>query len=118
MAPPALKANQDALCSLAGTVTDSMGAVVSHAKITITNLDTGVARTLATNEAGQYVANDLRSGRYSVMAAAPSFKTTLIAEVELKPGHQQSGLKSACSSAGDAANMLPLLSRCNPKTCP
>ena len=77
---------QQALSSLAGTVTDSSGAVVQGVKITITNLDTGVARKSATNELGQYVVSGLSGGRYSVRAEAKGFKTTVIEKVELKAG--------------------------------
>ena len=89
MAPPPLKSNQDTLCSLVGTVTDPTGAVVSHVRITITNTDTGVARTLTTSDTGEYVANDLPSGHYSVKAVAQGFKTTLITAIELKAGHSE-----------------------------
>ena len=89
MAPPPLKETQNALCSLTGTVTDSTGAVVPRVKVTVTNLDTGVARTSTTNETGQYVAGDLQTGRYSVKAAAQGFKITVISAVELKPGQSE-----------------------------
>ncbi|MFZ1156813.1 MAG: TonB-dependent receptor [Candidatus Sulfotelmatobacter sp.] len=60
--------------TIVGTVTDPTGAAVANATITITNTDTGVARTLPTNGDGQYVAPDLVIGRYAVRAAAAGFK--------------------------------------------
>jgi hypothetical protein len=57
-----------------GSVTDSSGAVVGGAKVTITNTATGVSRTLIANEAGDYNASNLEPGPYSVTAEAPSFK--------------------------------------------
>ena len=37
-----------------GSVTDPSGAVVSGAKVTITNTATGISRTLTTNASGDY----------------------------------------------------------------
>lgn len=73
------------LCSLTGTVTDSSGAVVNTAKITVTNLDTGAIFKATLNKSGQYVASGLPAGRYSVRAEAKYFKT-VIEQVVLKPG--------------------------------
>ena len=57
-----------------GTVVDENGGVVKSAKIVITNIDTGVSRTLETNEAGDYVAPNLPPGLYTVIAEATGFK--------------------------------------------
>ena len=59
-----------------GTVTDSSGAVVADAKITVSNVATNVSRTLITNQAGEYAAPDLDPGTYAVSAEAPGFKKT------------------------------------------
>lgn len=60
--------------TIVGTVTDPSGAAVPNASITITNNDTGVARTLPSNGDGQYVAPDLHIGHYTVRASASGFK--------------------------------------------
>ncbi|HEV3510616.1 MAG TPA: TonB-dependent receptor [Candidatus Sulfotelmatobacter sp.] len=60
--------------TIVGTVTDPTGASVPNASVTITNNDTGVARTLPSNGDGQYVAPDLHIGHYSVRASASGFK--------------------------------------------
>ncbi len=57
-----------------GTVTDSSGAVVAGAKITITNTATGVSRILTTSGSGEYVAPNLEPGPYTVTAEALSFR--------------------------------------------
>lgn len=57
-----------------GSVTDSTGAVVSGAQVTIRNVATGVQRTLVTNQAGEYVAADLDPGTYVVAVRAAGFK--------------------------------------------
>jgi hypothetical protein len=60
--------------TVVGTITDSTGAAVTNAAVTITNMDTGVPRNLNTNGDGQYVAPDLHIGRYTVRAVANGFK--------------------------------------------
>src|SRR6266436_465792 len=57
-----------------GTVTDQSGGLVKGARVTITNVDTGVARTLETNEAGDYVAPSLPPGPYKLVVEATGFK--------------------------------------------
>jgi hypothetical protein len=59
--------------TIVGTVTDSSGAVVPNAKITVTNTNTGQIRTLVSNEVGQYVAEALPIGNYEVKAQASGF---------------------------------------------
>ena len=51
--------------TLVGTISDSSGAVVPNAAITITNMATGQVHKLASNEAGQYVASALPNNRNS-----------------------------------------------------
>ena len=60
--------------TIVGTVTDPSGAAVPNVSITVTNLDTGLARTLATGSDGQYVAPSLQIGHYTVKATASGFK--------------------------------------------
>ncbi|GAC1625976.1 MAG: hypothetical protein NVS9B13_21900 [Candidatus Acidiferrum sp.] len=60
--------------SVVGTVRDSSGAVVSGAKIVVTDVDRGVAFTGATDDAGEYVASPLRVGRYTVTVEQSGFK--------------------------------------------
>lgn len=60
-----------------GLVTDSSGAVVSGAKVTITNTATGISRSLTTTAAGDYNAPNLEPGPYIMTAEAPGFKKSL-----------------------------------------
>jgi hypothetical protein len=69
---------------ISGRVTDASGAVVSKAKVTITNTARGTERTLETNEAGDFVAPSLDAGSYRVAAEAAGFKkavSTVVVEV-------------------------------------
>ena len=76
--------------SLSGTVTDPAGAVVPGAKIGITNLDTGAVRVLTTNYKGEYAANDLAPGRYSVKVEVAGFKTAEKTGIVLQAGSPDS----------------------------
>jgi hypothetical protein len=57
-----------------GTVTDSSGAVVVGAKVTVMNTATGISRTLITTGSGEYFAPNLQPGPYTVSAEAGNFE--------------------------------------------
>jgi hypothetical protein len=61
--------------TIVGTVTDPSGAAVANAKVTLTNVETGVAKVETTNDAGQYNAVDIHIGHYDIKAEAGGFKT-------------------------------------------
>jgi hypothetical protein len=67
-----------------GTVTDASGAVVTRAKVTITNTATNVARVLQTNGAGEYAAPSLEPGNYRIAAEAAGFKKAVSTPVLLE----------------------------------
>src|SRR5256885_9014315 len=75
-----------ALSGITGTVTDSTGAVVADAKVTITNNATGVVRTVATSSAGTYTITDLIPGTYTVSVEKTGFQTALTKGVVVDPG--------------------------------
>jgi hypothetical protein len=56
-----------------GTVTDSAGAPLAGAAVTLRNAETNARRVLITNELGVYVATLLRVGSYDVTARALGF---------------------------------------------
>ena len=72
--------------TIVGTVTDPAGAAVPNVNVTATNLESGVARSIETNAAGQYVVPDLNIGHYSVKAQASGFKAQEQKDVELQVG--------------------------------
>src|SRR5947208_407324 len=59
---------------LVGTVKDTSGAVLPGASIQASNLETGLNRTVTTNELGDYVITNLPVGTYEVMAELSGFK--------------------------------------------
>ncbi len=69
-----------------GTVTDTTGAIVSDATITIKNIGTQVNAVTHSNRSGSYVFNLLEPGRYSITIQAPGFKATSIANIGLAAG--------------------------------
>jgi len=62
--------------SIQGTVTDPSGAVVSGAKVTITEKSKGVAIVRSSDSRGSYTSGALIPGNYSVRVEASGFKTT------------------------------------------
>jgi len=62
--------------SITGTVSDSSGAVVSGAKVTLTNEGTGASLTTTTSADGGYKFTPLRIGSYKVDASQQGFKTS------------------------------------------
>ncbi len=72
--------------TIVGTVTDPTGAAVANATVKITNLDTGIIRTVNTSGDGQYVAPDLHIGRYTVRVEASGFKADQRSDILLQVG--------------------------------
>jgi hypothetical protein len=71
---------------IAGRVTDSSGAVLPNAQVTIKNLGTGVATQLVANEEGVYRAPNLLPGQYEITASAPSFASVVQKGISLSVG--------------------------------
>jgi Carboxypeptidase regulatory-like domain len=61
--------------TIAGTVTDTSGAVITNAVITVTELGTNTKTTVKTDVQGSYIATPLRVGNYSLTVETPGFKT-------------------------------------------
>ncbi|MBL8190553.1 MAG: TonB-dependent receptor, partial [Acidobacteria bacterium] len=78
MALPGKVFGQAVYGSIFGTVTDSSGAAVAKAKVTITNSGTNVSETTETNSSGNYNQTRLIPGSYRVKIEAQGFKTTVI----------------------------------------
>lgn len=60
---------------LTGVVTDSGGAVVPSAGVTVTNVETAQEFSAVTNEVGSYTLSNLAPGTYEVFINAPGFRT-------------------------------------------
>lgn len=82
----ARSAAQVTTAEIVGTVTDNSGAVVIGAQVTVKNLGTNVARSMATNASGNYVFTFLPVGVYSVTVELTGFKTFTAPSVTLAAG--------------------------------
>jgi hypothetical protein len=60
---------------ISGTITDSSGAVIPNAQITVSNDATGVTAKATTSSAGTFTLVGLNPGKYSVTVEAAAFKT-------------------------------------------
>ncbi len=69
--------------NIVGIVKDGTGAVVSDAKVTVTDVERGTAFQTTTNSSGEYVAGPLRIGQYTVTVEKAGFKRALAGPVPL-----------------------------------
>lgn len=77
---------QEFRATISGTVTDNTGAVVPHASVVVTNMETGGKTKLESNDAGAYAAPSLTPGRYSIQVQAPNFQSVLRNGITLQAG--------------------------------
>src|SRR5213075_50451 len=94
----ALGYSQAVNATMLGSVTDSSGAVIANAKVTITEGSTGVSRSTTTNESGNYTFPNVSPGTYVVTIEQTGFKkesrtgvavdvnTTARVDMRLQPG--------------------------------
>jgi hypothetical protein len=73
------------LATIGGTISDSSGAVIPGAAITVTNTGTQQAAKTSTNASGYYVVPDLPSGNYDVRAEKEGFRACSTLGVHLDP---------------------------------
>ena len=59
--------------SLGGTVTDASGAVVTDARVTARNTETGFQQTATTTSAGAFIVPRLPVGSYELRVEKPGF---------------------------------------------
>src|SRR5215813_600225 len=72
---------------ISGQVTDSSGASVPDASVTIENNSTHVKRVLTTNQDGIYVAPGIEPGVYSVTVEATNFRRSVRSKIQLEVGN-------------------------------
>jgi len=72
-----------------GTVTDQTGAAIGGAKLTVTNVATGLAVTATSNQSGFYVIKELPPGAYNLKTEVQGFKTREDSNVTLNAGSIQ-----------------------------
>ncbi|HUN88083.1 MAG TPA: carboxypeptidase regulatory-like domain-containing protein [Terriglobales bacterium] len=67
-------AQGSAVATIVGTITDPSGAAVPNAKVTVTQIETGISRQVTTTSDGQYVVANLNIGNYNLSVDAAGFK--------------------------------------------
>jgi hypothetical protein len=70
---PKLQAQSDT-ASISGNITDSTGAVIPHATVTVRNEATGAERNATADEVGYYTITNVPSGNYTVTVKATGFE--------------------------------------------
>ena len=80
---PRLAAAQAVTGTILGTVSDTTGAAVPGATVTLTNLGTGLTRSIVTDAIGDYTVPSLPTGKYRLVAELPGFRTVTMPDIEL-----------------------------------
>ncbi|HEV2348922.1 MAG TPA: carboxypeptidase-like regulatory domain-containing protein [Terriglobia bacterium] len=75
--------------NIVGTVSDSTGAVIPNAKVTISNPDKAFTRDLVSNSAGYFEVSAVPIGNYVVTAEATGFQKLVRSGITLNVGQTQ-----------------------------
>jgi hypothetical protein len=67
--------------SISGTISDATQAVLPGATVTATNIETGIAKTTVSNDAGVYSYAGMQVGTYKVVAELSGFQTYTYTDV-------------------------------------
>ena len=70
--------------TILGTVTDSSGAAVSGATVSVKNTGTGLLRTVTSDDDGNYSTPELPIGTYSVTVEKSGFKSGLVSGISVE----------------------------------
>ncbi|MBC7796317.1 MAG: carboxypeptidase regulatory-like domain-containing protein, partial [Pyrinomonadaceae bacterium] len=70
--------------TILGRVTDTTGANIPGATVTVTQLGTNSAQTVTTNGTGDYIIPQLPPGDYTLRVEAPNFKATVNDSITLE----------------------------------
>lgn len=93
--------SQEFRATITGRVTDSSGAIIPKAVVTVTNMDTKVSVNTTTNSAGEYTTPFLLPGKYSITVTAQGFQKFVHDNITLQTGARVS--EDAALSVGSVA---------------
>ena len=71
---------------ITGLIKDPSGSAIPSANVTLTNQDTGVARTISTDSEGRYLFYPVPPGRYSLKVEVTGFKTSTLNDIQISLG--------------------------------
>src|SRR6201999_3876730 len=74
---------------ISGTVTDTTGAVIPGATVTVANIATGVTHDYTTNAAGIYDTNSIVAGDYKITFSKDGFTTLVHSSITVNVGQLQ-----------------------------
>ena len=82
----ALACAQTQLATVFGTITDSTGAVITEAHVTVSSINTGLKRAGLSDIKGQYHLAGLPPGMYTVRAEKEKFQTQVLGGIAISSG--------------------------------
>jgi hypothetical protein len=88
LALPASLSGQKATAELVGTVRDPTGAVLVGTVVKLIEIDTGLTRSVSTNNDGTYVLSGVPAGRYTLEAQLAGFKRKRTEGIVLQVNHR------------------------------
>jgi hypothetical protein len=103
--------------TFSGKITDTTGAVIPNAKITVTEANTGAVNKTVSDSSGQYVVPFLLPGTYRIEAQAPGFEAIVRNSIVLQA--QEHPIIDLALSVGEASQTVtvstkePLLDQAN-----
>ena len=80
---------QELTATVAGIVTDTTGAVIPTATVTVTDNATKAVHTVTSDASGNYVVTTLPAGSYTVSVASTGFETSVAKGVVLNVGEKR-----------------------------
>ncbi len=98
---PAVLVAQQGDGTIQGTITDTTGAVVQHAIVTVTNNSTGIEVVRTTNKVGDFTVAPLQADHYTVTVTAKGFQKLVQENITLD-SLQTLGLNLKLSPGGES----------------
>jgi hypothetical protein len=90
--------------SVLGTVKDAQEALIPNATVTLTNLDTGVAKVTKTDSAGNYEFSQVTPGSYSIKVEHAGFTTYVQSPIPLQV--EQRGRADVSLQIGETSTVV------------
>src|SRR5262245_30988927 len=77
---------QTVLATVTGTISDTTGAVIANAPVTLKNVDTGQVYTAASSDTGNFTVSQLPIGDYDLTVTSSGFKNYTHSKFHLAAG--------------------------------